>query len=266
MNEFLVFVCCPINMSSATYNNLLLYLDKLGSRLEASDNTALSSNAVLCYICSGNIEKFAEGWVRQTPDNGSSMALQVRIKHADLLLPWGVIGMPKSAPRVISTMVKYVFLKNHSKSHGIWFALVLKCNKKVSQCPEWSLNARLMLFRLLKGSSELFILGSTRFFGQSSITPLNLLCCMHTIHILVHLVNYFIFLTLNAANSSLIHMNYCYSICPAEIIPSLCQPSLVAEDEYLLSSGPDRESDDVASCCRAAVWTGICNPSRELTC
>ena len=207
MNDFLVFVCCPINMSSATYNNLRFYLDKLGSRLEASDNTALSSNAVLCYICSGNIEKFAEGWVRQTPDNGSSMALQVRIKHADLLLSLVWLACQKAHHALFLIMVKYIFLKNHSKSHGICFALVLKCNKKVSQCPECSLkNALLMLFRLFKGSSALFITGSTRFFGQPSITLLTFLCCMHTKRILVHLVNYFIFLILDAANSSFIHI------------------------------------------------------------
>ena len=181
----------------------------------------------------------------------------------------GVIGASKSAPGALFLhRVKFNFLKSHYYYCVMCFALVLnteKCKKKASQCPEWSLNALLMLFRLFKGSSALFITGSTRFFGQPSITLLTFLCCMHTKRILVHLVNYFIFLILNAANSSLIHMNYCYSICPAEINSSLCQPFLIAKDEYLLSSGPDRESDDVASCCRAAVWTGICNPSRELT-
>ena len=70
----------------------------------------------------------------------------------------------------------YLFiLKNHYKSYGIYFALVLntqECNKTVSLCLQWSLSALLMLFRLFNSSSALVFTGSTRFFGRPSITPL----------------------------------------------------------------------------------------------
>ena len=37
-------------------------LDILGERLEAEEDPGCHDNAALCYICSGNIEKFVECW------------------------------------------------------------------------------------------------------------------------------------------------------------------------------------------------------------
>ena len=83
-----------------------------------------------------------------------------------------VIGATKSTLSAF-LMVIFIFLKNHYKSYGIWFALnAMQCNKNVIQCPEWSLSALLMFFRLFQSSSTLFLTGSTRFFSRPSITPL----------------------------------------------------------------------------------------------
>ena len=54
--------------------------DMLGSRLEESSDPGLSHNAVLCYICSGNVAKFVDCWEKRVPEakRGSSEVLQVR--------------------------------------------------------------------------------------------------------------------------------------------------------------------------------------------
>ena len=46
------------------YNNVnFLYIpDMLGDRLEMEENGRLKENASLCYICSGNIDKFINSW------------------------------------------------------------------------------------------------------------------------------------------------------------------------------------------------------------
>ena len=57
----------------------------------------------------------------------------------------------------------------------LWYVIhyTWKCNKKVNKCPGWSHSALIMLSRLFKGSRELFLTGSTGFFGRLSITSLN---------------------------------------------------------------------------------------------
>ena len=40
----------------------VLYVDVLGGRLETEMDGQLKDNAGLCYICSGNVEKFVEWW------------------------------------------------------------------------------------------------------------------------------------------------------------------------------------------------------------
>ena len=41
---------------------LLLCVDLLGGRLEKEMDGAYRDNAALCYICSGNVDKFVECW------------------------------------------------------------------------------------------------------------------------------------------------------------------------------------------------------------
>ena len=41
---------------------LFLFVDVLGGRLETEMDGQLKDNAGLCYICSGNVEKFVEWW------------------------------------------------------------------------------------------------------------------------------------------------------------------------------------------------------------
>ena len=62
------------------YNlGLLLFssLDSLATRLETERNGALSLNASLCYVCSGNVEKLVENWIKNTEDSTQPLALQV---------------------------------------------------------------------------------------------------------------------------------------------------------------------------------------------
>lgn len=37
--------------------------EKLGERLEKEGDSELSRNAILCYICAGNIEKLIQSWI-----------------------------------------------------------------------------------------------------------------------------------------------------------------------------------------------------------
>ena len=39
-----------------------VHTDVLGERLEAEDDPGYHDNAALCYICSGNVDKFVECW------------------------------------------------------------------------------------------------------------------------------------------------------------------------------------------------------------
>ena len=76
-------------------------------------------------------------------------------------------------------LIKFIFRKNQYKSYGICYTFVLntwKCNKKASKCPVWSLGGLLMLFRLFKGSSALFLILShgqlnTLFWSAVNHTP-----------------------------------------------------------------------------------------------
>jgi hypothetical protein len=45
----------------------LVPLDLLGERLECEDEGRYRDNANLCYICSGNVDKFVECWFVTTP-------------------------------------------------------------------------------------------------------------------------------------------------------------------------------------------------------
>ena len=51
--------------------------DTLAHRLETEKDGELSLYASLCYICSGNLVKMVENWVRNTDNNNTPLALQV---------------------------------------------------------------------------------------------------------------------------------------------------------------------------------------------
>ncbi|XP_059175772.1 protein transport protein Sec31A-like isoform X2 [Physella acuta] len=50
--------------------------DTLANRLETERDGELSLYASLCYICSGNVEKLVENWVKNTEDANQPLALQ----------------------------------------------------------------------------------------------------------------------------------------------------------------------------------------------
>lgn len=56
----------------------LLPLDMLGARLESEGEGLLSSEACLCYISSGNVERLAKCWVKNH-ETTSPLALQVQM-------------------------------------------------------------------------------------------------------------------------------------------------------------------------------------------
>lgn len=50
----------------------------LGARLESEGNGALSNEACLCYISSGNVERLVDCWVKYH-ETSSPLALQVLV-------------------------------------------------------------------------------------------------------------------------------------------------------------------------------------------
>ncbi|XP_050394528.1 protein transport protein Sec31A isoform X2 [Patella vulgata] len=59
--------------------------DALASRLESENNGKLSLYASLCYICSGNIERLVENWIRNTENNNEPLALQDLVEKVMIL-------------------------------------------------------------------------------------------------------------------------------------------------------------------------------------
>ncbi|KAG8454343.1 hypothetical protein GDO86_000831 [Hymenochirus boettgeri] len=58
--------------------------DLLGSRLENEGNVALQTQACLCYICAGNVEKLVSCWTK-AQDGASSLSLQDLIEKVVIL-------------------------------------------------------------------------------------------------------------------------------------------------------------------------------------
>ncbi|XP_067672888.1 protein transport protein Sec31A-like isoform X1 [Haliotis asinina] len=50
--------------------------DSLATRLEVEREGELSLYASLCYVCSGNVERLVDNWVRNTENNNAPLALQ----------------------------------------------------------------------------------------------------------------------------------------------------------------------------------------------
>ncbi|XP_076465161.1 protein transport protein Sec31A-like isoform X2 [Babylonia areolata] len=59
--------------------------DALAARLETEKNGELSLYASLCYICSGNLGKLVENWVRNTDSNNTPLALQDLVEKVMIL-------------------------------------------------------------------------------------------------------------------------------------------------------------------------------------
>ena len=53
-------------------------LDLLGNRLESEGDSLLRTQACLCYICAGNVEKLVACWSK-VQDGNSPLSLQVGI-------------------------------------------------------------------------------------------------------------------------------------------------------------------------------------------
>jgi protein transport protein SEC31 len=59
--------------------------DLLGDRMEREASGAFSEHACLCYICSGNVDKFIDCWRKSTEDTCSPVALQDLVEKVVLL-------------------------------------------------------------------------------------------------------------------------------------------------------------------------------------
>ena len=56
-------IYCHIFTSIRTFiHSHLMHVDLLGERLECEDEGRFRDNANLCYICSGNVDKFVACW------------------------------------------------------------------------------------------------------------------------------------------------------------------------------------------------------------
>ncbi|XP_055280836.1 protein transport protein Sec31B isoform X7 [Moschus berezovskii] len=71
--------------------------DRLGTRMEQESGWALTSEARLCYVCSGSVERLVECWAKCQPAS-SPMALQdlmekVMVLNRSLELLWGPDGV-----------------------------------------------------------------------------------------------------------------------------------------------------------------------------
>lgn len=54
----------------------IFFLDLLGNRLESEGDSLLQTQACLCYICAGNVEKLVACWTK-AQDGNSPLSLQV---------------------------------------------------------------------------------------------------------------------------------------------------------------------------------------------
>lgn len=57
----------------------------LGSRMEVEDGGSLVQNALLCYICSGNLERLAQCWIKTREKSDISMSLPSLVEQVMIL-------------------------------------------------------------------------------------------------------------------------------------------------------------------------------------
>lgn len=73
--------------SCAILRSFYLSADRLGTRMEQESGWALTSEARLCYVCSGSVERLVECWAKCQPAS-SPMALQVPLHFRALVPPY----------------------------------------------------------------------------------------------------------------------------------------------------------------------------------
>lgn len=56
------------------------FTDLLGARLESEGDSLLQTQACLCYICAGNVEKLVACWTK-AQDGSNPLSLQVSISE-----------------------------------------------------------------------------------------------------------------------------------------------------------------------------------------
>lgn len=61
---------------STTSSFFIFFLDLLGNRLESEGDSLLQTQACLCYICAGNVEKLVACWTK-AQDGNNPLSLQV---------------------------------------------------------------------------------------------------------------------------------------------------------------------------------------------
>lgn len=78
-----------ISQTECLRYNLILFLfwsvDLLGTRLESEGDSPLQSQACLCYICAGNVEKLVACWTK-AQDGTNPLSLQVSIFETFLVV------------------------------------------------------------------------------------------------------------------------------------------------------------------------------------
>ncbi|XP_013885356.1 protein transport protein Sec31A isoform X2 [Austrofundulus limnaeus] len=75
----------------------------LGDRLEAAEDTQLKSQACLCYICAGNIEKLVSGWSR-AQNSHCPQSLQALVEKV-VVLRHAVEQTQQSAPAAVGILL-----------------------------------------------------------------------------------------------------------------------------------------------------------------
>lgn len=84
-------LCCQSNLHLST--------DMLGTRLEQEGGRALTSEARLCYVCSGSVDRLVESWAKCQPAS-CPVALQVPLpcRVPTPLFPAQLRPLPSSLP------------------------------------------------------------------------------------------------------------------------------------------------------------------------
>ncbi|XP_071808414.1 protein transport protein Sec31A-like isoform X2 [Asterias amurensis] len=86
--------CCDLENWKETLTALLTYAsvkdfstlcDTLGGRLESQDDTDLSAEACLCYICSGNVDRLVACWAKMMHGANSPLNLQDLVEKVMIL-------------------------------------------------------------------------------------------------------------------------------------------------------------------------------------
>lgn len=76
------------------YIRFYVYItDALARRLETEKDGRLSPYAGLCYICSGNLDKFVQNWNENTDVNNTPLSLQVSYTYMEYKVVYNIINV-----------------------------------------------------------------------------------------------------------------------------------------------------------------------------